>query len=197
MSSQVVDPGCTKGDDANGAEGADAREAAARTRAEAATDGDAAVTTAGTRAIDSDALANAKMKAIDSDALANAKMRAEEASRPTANSLKIVSQNDPVNWMLSRPCEGCGVLPNGTTTMFACSACRAVVYCDTSCQKVDWKSHKVQCKAYVAAVSEAAARGNPAALAEESINYLIKPGEGNEARGFASLLRAAEADNTL
>ena len=122
----------------------------------------------------------------------NARLRAVEATNATPN-MRIISSSH--NEMV-RTCSACGAEPS--TTMLLCSACLTVAYCNTTCQKVGWKGgHKAQCKAYVHAVAEAAAGGNASALADQSIKYLVKPGEENAARGFTSLLRAAEADNSL
>lgn len=49
-------------------------------------------------------------------------------------------------------CSFCG-LESVDSSLKQCGACRLVKYCSTSCQKSDWKAHKVSCKR---AVSEAA-----------------------------------------
>ena len=38
-------------------------------------------------------------------------------------------------------------LCSGTDAQLKCSACRCVYYCSATCQKKDWKAHKLQCKA--------------------------------------------------
>ena len=43
-------------------------------------------------------------------------------------------------------CASCGVHGDTTNALSACP-CKEVLYCSSQCQKLDWKEHKLSCKA--------------------------------------------------
>ena len=45
-----------------------------------------------------------------------------------------------------KPCSSCGAVP---PKPLYCSACNLISYCSITCQKNDWKRHKVCCKKLV------------------------------------------------
>ena len=45
-------------------------------------------------------------------------------------------------------CQGCGAPASPTLRIRACTRCYKVGYCSKSCQKQDWRVHKIHCKSY-------------------------------------------------
>ena len=45
-------------------------------------------------------------------------------------------------------CQGCGASASPTPRIRACTRCYKVGYCSKSCQKQDWRVHKIHCKSY-------------------------------------------------
>jgi len=43
-------------------------------------------------------------------------------------------------------CSCCNKLPSHNATLLVCSGCRSVQYCNSDCQRKDWKTHKLTCK---------------------------------------------------
>ena len=67
-----------------------------------------------------------------------------------------------MRYVLACGADGCGVT-NDTAPLKSCAACRQVCYCGAACQRADWRRHKPECRASVAAVK---------ALAEAGVTYL-------------------------
>lgn len=47
---------------------------------------------------------------------------------------------------VERACAQCHKVPAAASTLLQCGACKAVSYCDRTCQKAHWKVHKAQCR---------------------------------------------------
>ncbi len=61
-------------------------------------------------------------------------------------------------------CGACGKTDD-EVKLLHCAACKSVCYCGAACQTLDWRRHKPECRASVAAVK---------ALAEAGITYVQK-----------------------
>ncbi len=66
----------------------------------------------------------------------------------------IVSSHKPlVNIVMSeyksQYCDYCLNDENEQTKLKKCSKCNFMYYCDSKCQKIDWKIHKHECKIFV------------------------------------------------
>ena len=55
---------------------------------------------------------------------------------------------DPQACKLKACCDNPGC--SGENALQRCSKCKCVYYCDSKCQKLHWKAHKVECKAFCA-----------------------------------------------
>lgn len=76
----------------------------------------------------------------------------------------------------SSRCGGCG---GASSALQKCSRCGAVRYCSTSCQRVEWSSHKRECSALASAVS--AGRRFPDALRLAARVMLIADAKAGDA----------------
>jgi hypothetical protein len=76
-------------------------------------------------------------------------------------------------------CFFCGATNAASAPLLDCSACLTASYCDTSCQRADWKSHKPVCKSASAADTVIASAGAQAKEDAER-SEVDKSGERSE-----------------
>lgn len=62
-------------------------------------------------------------------------------------------------------CNFCGKLATAAASLHRCTGCKAVYYCNRTCQRGDWPGHKIFCKKFASWAAKAEADVTPNAAA--------------------------------